>query len=46
MSNTDTKHSIPIDSSTEKSTKGDGSPETSKAKGTVDPKAPIVGQES
>jgi len=37
MSNTDTKHSIPIDQGTEKSKKGDGSPDTAKSKGTVDP---------
>jgi hypothetical protein len=40
MSNTDTKHSTEIKSS-EKSTKGDGNPETAKSKGTIDPNAPV-----
>ena len=39
MSNTDTKYSVPIDQGTEKSKKGDGTPDTAKSKGTVDPNA-------
>ncbi|SMR47687.1 unnamed protein product [Zymoseptoria tritici ST99CH_3D1] len=41
MSNTDTKHSTKIGAGSEKSTKGDGNPETAKSKGTVDPNAPV-----
>lgn len=41
LSNTDTKHSIDIENRDDKSKKGDGSPETSKAKGTVDANAPV-----
>jgi len=42
LSNTDTKHSTDITSNPEKSKKGEGVPETGKAKGTVDPKRPQV----
>jgi hypothetical protein len=42
LTNTDTKHSTDIGSDSEKSTKGDGTPETAKSKGTVDPKAPAA----
>lgn len=38
LSNTDTKHSADIVSDPEKSSKADGSPETAKAKGTIDPR--------
>lgn len=42
LSNTDTRHSVAIDApGSEKSTKGMGGPETAKAKGTVDPSAPV-----
>ncbi|KJX98088.1 hypothetical protein TI39_contig438g00008 [Zymoseptoria brevis] len=41
MSNTDTKHSTKIGAGSEKSTKGDGNPETAKSKGTIDPNAPV-----
>ena len=37
LSNTDTKHSTDITSDPDKSKKDDGSPETAKMKGTVDP---------
>lgn len=40
LSTTATKHSTKIDESTEKSTKGEGTPETAKAMGTVDPNRP------
>ncbi|MCJ1259658.1 hypothetical protein MMC24_007497 [Lignoscripta atroalba] len=40
ISNTDTKHSTDISNSPEKSKKGEGSPETAKSKGTVDPSRP------
>ncbi|KAK4692064.1 hypothetical protein P7C71_g5068, partial [Lecanoromycetidae sp. Uapishka_2] len=40
LSNTDTKHSTDIANSPEKSTKGEGGPETAKNKGTVDPSRP------
>jgi len=40
LSNTDTKHSTDITNNPEKSTKGEGTPETSKSKGTVDPSRP------
>ncbi|MCJ1453949.1 hypothetical protein MMC28_004298 [Mycoblastus sanguinarius] len=42
LSNTDTKHSTDIVNSPEKSTKGEGTPETAKSKGTVDPNRPQV----
>lgn len=42
ISNTDTKHSTDITNDPEKSTKGEGTPETSKSKGTVDPSRPQV----
>lgn len=42
LSNTDTTHSTDIAQDPEKSSKGDGMPETAKAKGTVDPKRPQV----
>ena len=42
LSNTDTKHSTDITNNPEKSTKGEGTPETSKTKGTVDPNRPQV----
>ncbi|KAK5167483.1 uncharacterized protein LTR77_007182 [Saxophila tyrrhenica] len=35
-----TKHSLPIDSDASKSKKGEGTPETAKAQGTVDPNRP------
>lgn len=35
LSNSDTKHSTDITTNPEKSRKGEGSPETSKSKGTV-----------
>ena len=38
LSNTDTKHSTDVAADEEKSSKSDGSPETAKAKGTVDPR--------
>jgi len=41
LSTTDTRHSLQIDQDPEKSKKGSGEPETAKAKGTVDPKAPV-----
>lgn len=37
LTNTDTKHSTDIAGNEEKSSKRDGSPETAKAKGTIDP---------
>lgn len=37
MSNTQTRHSIPIHKDPEKSKKADGTPETAKTMGTVDP---------
>jgi len=40
LSNTDTKHSTDITNNPEKSRKGEGSPETAKLKGPVDPKRP------
>lgn len=41
ISNTDTKHSVKIDEpGSEKSTKGEGAPETAKVKGAVDPSRP------
>lgn len=40
LSNTDTKYSTNIADDPDKSTKGEGSPETSKSKGTVDPQRP------
>jgi len=40
LSNTDTKHSTDVTSDPTISTKGEGTPETGKAKGTVDPKRP------
>jgi len=46
LSNTDTKHSTDITNTEEKSTKGEGVPETAKVKGTVDPNRPQDGQES
>lgn len=42
LSNTDTKHSTNISDNPEKSTKGEGGPETAKNKGTVDPQRPQV----
>ncbi len=42
LSNTDTKHSTNIADSPDKSTKGEGGPETAKNKGTVDPQRPQV----
>ncbi|PMD46133.1 hypothetical protein L207DRAFT_507072 [Hyaloscypha variabilis F] len=42
LSNTDTKHSTDIASDPSKSSKGEGTPETGKAKGSVDPKRPQV----
>ena len=42
MSNTDTKHSEDITNSSEKSTKGEGTVETAKVKGTVSPQRPQV----
>jgi len=42
VSNTDTRHSVKIDEpGSGLSTKGNGSPETAKQKGTVDPNAPV-----
>jgi len=40
LSNTDTKHSTDITNNPDKSTKGEGTPESGKAKGTVDPNRP------
>lgn len=40
LSNTDTKHSTDIANNPEKSKKGEGTPETAKLKGTVDPGRP------
>jgi hypothetical protein len=40
LSNTDTKHSTDITNDPEQSNKGEGMPETAKAKGTIDPKRP------
>ena len=42
LSNTDTKHSTNIADDPGKSKKGEGSPETAKSKGTVDPGRPQV----
>ena len=42
LSNTDTKHSTNIAADPDKSTKGEGGPETAKNKGTVDPQRPQV----
>jgi len=42
LSNTDTKHSTDITNDKSKSKKGEGVPESAKAKGTVDPKRPQV----
>ena len=42
FSNTDTKHSTDIANDPDKSKKGEGTPETSKSKGTVDPGRPQV----
>lgn len=42
LSNTDTKHSTDISSNPDKSKKSEGSPDTAKSKGTVDPKRPQV----
>ncbi|MCJ1462569.1 hypothetical protein MMC07_001171 [Pseudocyphellaria aurata] len=42
IANTDTKHSTDVTNDPEKSTKGEGTPETSKTKGTVDPFRPQV----
>ncbi|CAK3798534.1 Hypothetical predicted protein [Lecanosticta acicola] len=41
ISTTDAKHSHQIDQDPEKSKKGSGGPETAKAKGTIDPRAPV-----
>lgn len=41
LSNTDTKHSTDIENDPDKSTKGDGTPETAKAQGTVQPSQPV-----
>lgn len=46
LSNTDTKHSTDIGNDPEKSKKGDGMPETAKAKGTVDPHRNAEGERS
>jgi hypothetical protein len=40
MSNTQTRHSIPIHESNEKSKKPEGGPDTAKAQGTIDPNRP------
>lgn len=40
LSNTDTKHSTDIEGNPEKSTKGEGAPESAKLKGTVDTDRP------
>ena len=42
LSNTDTKHSTDIANNPEKSKKGEGTPETAKSKGTIDPGRPQV----
>lgn len=42
MSNTPTRHSIPIHEMADKSKKGEGSPETAKSMGTVDPSRPMA----
>ena len=42
LSNTDTKYPFDIAKNPEKSTKGEGTPETAKSKGTVDPGRPQV----
>ena len=42
LSNTDTKHSEDVTNSSEKSTKGEGTVETAKLKGTVSPNRPQV----
>ena len=42
LANTDTKHSTNITDNPGKSTKGEGTPETAKSKGTVDPQRPQV----
>lgn len=44
MSNTDTKHSEDVTNSSEKSTKGEGTVETAKLKGTVSPNRPQVSE--
>jgi hypothetical protein len=41
LSNTDTKYSIDLTNTPEKSQKGEGTPESSKSKGTVDVKRPL-----
>lgn len=40
MSNTPTRHSIPIHESNEKSKKPEGGPDTAKSMGTIDPNRP------
>ena len=42
LSNTDTKHAEDVTNSSEKSTKGEGTVETAKLKGTVSPNRPQV----
>ena len=42
LSNTDTKHSTKLEEDPDKSKKGEGTPETAKSKGTVDPNRPQV----
>ena len=42
LSNTDTKHSTDLTNDPEKSKKGEGTPESAKAKGTVKPSRPQV----
>jgi hypothetical protein len=42
MSNTQTRHSIPIHESNEKSKKSEGGPDTAKTQGTIDPNRPAV----
>lgn len=47
LSNTDTKHSYDLDKDSERSKKGEGQAETSKVKGTVDPKrSQVLGGDS
>ena len=42
LTNTDTKHSTDIANDPDKSKKGEGTPETAKSKGTVDPSRPQI----
>ena len=45
LSNTPTRHSIPVHEMASKSKKGEGAPETAKSMGTVDPGRPMAESE-